>query len=80
MRETPLVKIPRPIKVNFSYSANQDKIILTTDDADRLENVILDISVTGVQDLNGNTMGSCAWTAYVDKKQVVWTESDKISK
>jgi hypothetical protein len=50
---------------------------LTTDDADRLENVILDISVTGVQDLNGNTMGSCAWTAYVDKNQVVWTESDK---
>jgi hypothetical protein len=31
MQNTP-VKIPRPMKVNFSYSANQDKIILTTTD------------------------------------------------
>jgi hypothetical protein len=54
--DTPLVKIPRPIsKVNFSYSANQDKIILTTQMIDFLENVIF-ISVTGVQDLNGNTI------------------------
>lgn len=79
-QETPLLKLPRPVsKVNFSYSANQDKIILTTADADRiLENVILDISVTGVQDLNGNIMRApVTWTAYVDKNQVVWTESDK---
>ena len=57
MQETPLVKLPRPVrKVNFGCSANQDKIILTTADPDSvLENVILDISVTGVQDLNGNS-------------------------
>jgi hypothetical protein len=80
MQETPLVKLPRPVrKVNFSYSANQDKIILTTADPDSvLENVILDISVTGVQDLNGNIMRApVTWTAYVDKNQVIWTESDK---
>jgi hypothetical protein len=80
MQDTPLVKLPRPVrKVNFSYSANQDKIILTTADADSvLENVILDVSVTGVQDLNGNIMRApVTWTAYVDKNQVVWTESDK---
>ncbi|OAZ05366.1 LamG-like jellyroll fold domain-containing protein [Flavobacterium succinicans] len=80
MQETPLVKLPRPVrKVNFSYSANQDKIILTTADPDKvLENVILDISVTGVQDLNGNIMRApVTWTAYVDKNQVIWIESDK---
>ncbi|WP_300977773.1 LamG-like jellyroll fold domain-containing protein [Flavobacterium sp.] len=80
MQETPLVKLPRPVrKVNFGYSANQDKIILTTADPDSvLENVILDISVTGVQDLNGNIMRApVTWTAYVDKNQVIWTESDK---
>lgn len=80
MQDTPLVKLPRPVKkVNFSYSANQDKIILTTTDADAiLENVILDISVIGVQDLNGNMMRApVTWTAYVDKNQVLWTESDK---
>ncbi|GIQ61045.1 hypothetical protein Flavo103_41810 [Flavobacterium collinsii] len=79
-QDTPLVKLPRPVrKVNFGYSANQDKIILTTTDPDSiLENVILDISVTGVQDLNGNTMRAPAsWTAYVDKNQVIWAESDK---
>jgi hypothetical protein len=80
MQNTPLVKLPRPVrKVNFSYSANQDKIILTSTDTDSmLENVILDISVTNVQDLNGNTMKAPVnWTAYIDKNQVVWTESDK---
>ena len=80
MQDTPLVKLPRPVrKVNFGYSANQDKIILTTTDLDSiLENVILDISVTGVQDLNGNTMRApVSWTAYVDKNQVIWAESDK---
>lgn len=80
MQETPLVKLPRPVrKVNFSYTTNQDKIILTTEDPDSiLENVSLDISASNVQDLNGNVMRApVSWTAYVDRNQVNWIESDK---
>ncbi|WP_020529690.1 LamG-like jellyroll fold domain-containing protein [Flexithrix dorotheae] len=76
---TPTVKIPRPVqKVNFNYSANNDKIILTTNDPDSLlENVILDITVKNVEDMNANVMASpVSWTAFVDKNQVVWDDED----
>lgn len=76
---TPTVKLPRPVqKVNFNYSANQDKIILTTNDPDSLlENVILDITINGVQDLNGNFLQSpVTWTAFVDRNQVGWEDED----
>ena len=79
-QETPLVKLPRPIrKINFTYSANQDKIIFTTSDPDyTIENVLLDISVQNVKDLNGNSMKETVrWTAYVDKNQVVWLDNIK---
>jgi hypothetical protein len=80
VQETPLIKLPRPVrKINFTYSANQDKIILTTSDPDyTIENVLLDISVQNVKDLNGNSMRETVrWTAYVDKNQVVWTDNYK---
>ena len=76
---TPTVKIPRPVqKVNFNYSANNDKIILTTNDPDSLlENVILDITVKNVEDMNANVMASpVTWSAFVDKNQVVWDDED----
>lgn len=80
VQETPLIKLPRPVrKINFTYSANQDKIILTTSDPDyTIENVLLDISVQNVKDLNGNSMKETVrWTAFVDKNQVVWTDNYK---
>ncbi|MDW7694046.1 LamG-like jellyroll fold domain-containing protein [Flammeovirgaceae bacterium SG7u.111] len=76
---TPTVKIPRPVqKVNFNYSANNDKIILTTTDPDSLlENVILDITVKNVEDMNANVMASpVTWSAYIDRNQVVWDDED----
>ncbi|UZR97237.1 LamG-like jellyroll fold domain-containing protein [Chondrinema litorale] len=74
---TPTVKLPRPVsKINFNYSANGDKIILTTNDPDSLlENVILDITVKNVEDLNANVLSSpVTWSAFVDKNQVTWEE------
>lgn len=75
--ETPRIKLQRPIEyVNFVYSVNGDKIIITpTDDDARLENTILDISVRGIEDLNGNKMQSpVTWTAFVDRNQTVWAD------
>lgn len=73
----PAIKLQRPTqKVNFIYSINQDRIILTpTDPGERLENVTLDVTVQGVKDLYGNVMQSPAtWTAYMDKNQVYWED------
>ncbi|MES2689956.1 MAG: LamG-like jellyroll fold domain-containing protein, partial [Bacteroidota bacterium] len=77
--ETPTIKLQRPVQsINFTYSVNQDKIILTpTTLAELIENVTLDITVKDVYDLNGNKMQSPrTWIAYVDKNQVKWQDQE----
>jgi hypothetical protein len=77
--ESPKIKLQRPVQsINFTYSLNQDKIILTpTTLASLIENVTLDITVKDVYDLNGNKMQSPkTWIAYVDKNQVKWQDQD----
>lgn len=77
--ETPTIKLQRPVQsINFNYSVNQDKIILTpTTLAELIENVTLDITVKDVYDLNGNKMQSPkTWIAFVDKNQVKWQDQE----
>ncbi len=74
---TPKIKLQRPVQaINFSYSVNNDQIILTTTSSPEIiENVTLDITVRGIKDLHGNVMESpVTWIAYVDKNQVVWQD------
>lgn len=77
--ETPKIKLQRPVQsINFTYSVNQDKIILTPTTLPALiENVTLDITVKDVYDRNGNKMQSPkTWIAYVDKNQVKWQDQE----
>jgi hypothetical protein len=77
--ETPKIKLQRPVQsINFTYSVNQDKIILTPTTLPALiENVTLDVTVKGIKDLNGNIMQSPkTWIAYVDKNQVKWQDQE----
>ncbi len=77
--ETPTIKVQRPTQaVNFVYSINQDKIILTpTTLPELIENVTLDITTKDVHDLNGNIMQSPkTWIAFVDKNQVKWYDQE----
>lgn len=74
---TPKIKLQRPVQaINFSYSINNDQIILTTTTSPEIiENVTLDVTVRGLKDLHGNVMESpVTWIAYVDKNQVVWQD------
>lgn len=73
------VKIARPVEaVTFTYVVNNDEIIITPTTApERIENVILDITVRDIQDLNGNKMSSAVtWTAFVDQNQVKWSDNE----
>jgi hypothetical protein len=77
--ESPKIKLQRPVQsINFTYSLNQDKIILTPTTLPALiENVTLDITTKDVYDLNGNKMQSPkTWIAYVDKNQVKWQDQE----
>ena len=74
---TPTIKLPRPIQeVNYTYSLNNDKIILTTTaDPALLENVTLDVTVKNAYDMHGNKMQSPkTWIAYINKNQVKWQD------
>lgn len=76
--ETPIIKLKRPVEnVNVSYVVNNDKIIISLNAASsKIENVELDFTISNVKDLNGNVISSpITWSAYVDKNQVVWQNS-----
>ncbi|PIB34109.1 hypothetical protein BFP72_01040 [Reichenbachiella sp. 5M10] len=72
-----IVLKPNETPVYFNYSVNGDKIIITLDEdsPETIENCILDISVRGLVDQNGNVMKSpVTWSAYVDRNQVSWED------
>lgn len=74
---TPVVKIPRPVQtLNYSWSLNNDKIIITPTTApELLENQTIDITVKNLFDLHGNQMESPkTWIAYFNKNQVIWQD------
>ena len=78
--QAPLVKFPKPVQpVQFNYSINGDEIILTTsEDNQRLEDVILTITVQGIRDLNDNVQQSpVTWTAFVDRNTLFWSERER---
>jgi hypothetical protein len=78
--QTPAIALQRPIRnVNFSWSVNNDEMVISPNEAPAdIENVILNISVKGIKDLNGNSMQSPAtWTAFINKNQVLWQDLQK---
>ncbi len=75
--DAPPIKLPRLIEtVNITYSLNNDEIFIDiTDPPARVENVTLDITVSGLKDIAGNVMQSPeTWIAYVNKNQVFWQQ------
>lgn len=76
---TPTIKQPRPVKaVNFTFTANGDRIILSPTDPDSLlENTILDITVSNILDLNGNVLQSpVTWSAFVNRNDLIWESQE----
>lgn len=74
---TPVLKLPRPVEnVNFTWSLNNDKIIITpTTSQELLEHQTIDITVKNVYDLQANQMQSPkTWIAYFNKNQVYWAD------
>lgn len=76
--QTPTIKLPRPVQsVPYTWSLNNDKIILTTSASpDLIENVTLDVTVKNAYDMHGNKMQSPkTWIAYINKNQVKWQDA-----
>ena len=66
--------------IPFSWALNRDKIIISLTERDdyvsRMENTVLTISVKDLYDKYGNPSAAYSWTAYVDRNQLRWSESE----
>ena len=65
--------------VGYEFVANKESLILNlTEPEERIDNTILNIAVTRVQDANGNPMdGVIRWSAFVDRNPIRWADSKK---
>ena len=86
--DLPLIRMNNPYEaISFESILNQDRIIYNiTEEIKDIEGVIVDISVgysdqgtgasSGVYDLRGNMANPVSWSCYIDKNQLVWSESN----
>ena len=70
---------PAETNVNFSYVASDEKIVIEIDeDPATIEGCTLNFNIRNVGDMNGNYSSDAIWSAYVNRKELVW-EDDNLS-
>lgn len=70
-----LRKAPTETNVDFSYTASDDKIIITIgEDPATIEGCTLNFTVRGVRDMNGNTSTPVCWSAYINRNELTWNK------
>ncbi len=78
--DVPKIKSERPVQdIDVSWIVNDDEIYITPNiqNLSIIEKQILDITVSNIMDVYGNTMASpVTWTAYVDRNQLKWSDQE----
>ena len=70
---------PTETNVNFSYTASDNKIVLTIDeDPAVIEGCTLNFTVRDLYDNNGNSSVAAIWSAFVNRNELIW-QDDEIS-
>ena len=63
--------------VGFKYTASDDKIVIEiTEDPATIEGCTLNFAVRDVSDMNGNYMKVAKWSAFVNRKELVWDDDE----
>ena len=81
--DAPAIKdVVMETNIEMEAVVNDDAIILTPRQGinawNDFEQQIVTFTVTGVQDMNGNRMGSpVTWTAFIDRNHVRWAEAER---
>ena len=75
--EAPALRVkPTETNIKFSYTASEDKIVLSIDeDPAIIEGCTLNFTVKDVRDVNGNLSSPVTWSAYVKRNELVWKEN-----
>lgn len=78
--EAPALRLkPTEQNVSFSYTASDNKIVITLkEDETTIDGCTLNFTVKNVRDVNGNTCSDICWTAFVNARQLSWS-NDAIS-
>ena len=67
---------PSEENVNFTFTASDNKIVITLDEAPaRVEGTTLSVTVRDVHDQNGNLSEPVTWTAFVSQNPLAWKEA-----
>ena len=63
-------------ELNYTFVVNDDALIINlTEPWERVEKTIVNFTVDGVRDMNGNEIASpVSWSAYIDRNQLKWAE------
>lgn len=63
--------------VNFSFVASDNQIIIDlNEDAPDIEGCFINFTVLDVRDVNGNYLEPVVWTAFVNRRELVWDDDD----
>ena len=78
--DAPAMRIkPTETNVNFTFTASNNKIVINiTESPSVIEGCTLNFTVRDIGDENGNFMKAAKWSAFVDRKELVW-DVDELS-
>ena len=66
---------PTETNVNFNFVASDEKIVIEIDeDPATIEGCTLNFNVRDVRDVNGNYSAPAVWSAFINKKELVWAD------
>ena len=68
---------PTETNVNFTFVASDNKVVINIDeDPAIIEGCTLNFTVRDLRDENGNYSVPAVWSAFVNKKELVWAEDE----
>ncbi len=68
---------PTETNVSFSFVASDEKVVINIEeDPATIEGCTLNFTVLGLHDENGNESTAAVWSAFINMKQLVWTENN----
>lgn len=68
---------PSETNVSFTFVASNEKVVINIDeDPATIEGCTLNFTVRDIRDENGNYSTPAVWSAFINKKQLVWAEEN----
>ena len=76
--DAPALRVkPTETNVSFSYTASDDKVIISIDeDPEMIEGCTLNFTVRDLLDENGNYSEPAVWSAFINRNELAWQDDE----